>query len=201
MIDNILNRINGKLIRLDVNFCIQEQYFFLIYFRNIDNLIGRAAHISFINNAEMLRTFCIAEESSVFWLIFAWILANLSGIVFLYIFLYFFFISNIFQTKTTPLRQNRNNTTFWIMSSLLWSIKENYEIVVDSSHWILPAEQFPSCPESLLTHKSLQHGSQSISSNVWIGHCEILIQTVVLVAVNWHSQDTCGQSVIFGNLY
>ena len=32
-----------------------------IYFRNLDNLIGRAAHISFINCAEMLRTFCIAE--------------------------------------------------------------------------------------------------------------------------------------------
>jgi len=40
--------------------------FIFLIFRNIDNLIGRAAHISFINNAEMLRTFCIAEESAIF---------------------------------------------------------------------------------------------------------------------------------------
>lgn len=29
-------------------------------FRNLDNLIGRAAHISFINNVEMVRTFILA---------------------------------------------------------------------------------------------------------------------------------------------
>ena len=33
-----------------------------LLFRNIDNLIGRAAHISFINNLEMVRTFVIAGK-------------------------------------------------------------------------------------------------------------------------------------------
>lgn len=65
MIDNILNRINGKLTRLDVNFSIPEQYY-LFYYRNIDNFIGRAAHIGFLNNTEMVRSFCIAEENAIF---------------------------------------------------------------------------------------------------------------------------------------
>lgn len=42
MVDNILSRITGTLTRVDVNFSIPEQ--------NIDNIIGRAAHINFVNN-------------------------------------------------------------------------------------------------------------------------------------------------------
>ena len=36
-------------------------------FRNLDNLIGRAAHISFINSTEMLRTLVIAGPHYFFW--------------------------------------------------------------------------------------------------------------------------------------
>ncbi len=35
-------------------------------FRNIDNLIGRAAHISFINNTETVRTFILAGKHYFF---------------------------------------------------------------------------------------------------------------------------------------
>ena len=55
MVDSLLGRVKGSITRLNVNFCIPQQ--------NIDNLIGRAAHISFITNIEMLRALVIAGES------------------------------------------------------------------------------------------------------------------------------------------
>jgi hypothetical protein len=58
LVDNILDRVKGSLTRLDVNFCIHQYYITL--FRNIDSLIGRAAHISLINNVEMARTLVVA---------------------------------------------------------------------------------------------------------------------------------------------
>ena len=59
MVENLLGDFTGEVIRINVNFCNPEQYIFSL-FRNLDNLIGRAAHISFINSTEMLRTLVIA---------------------------------------------------------------------------------------------------------------------------------------------
>lgn len=58
MVDNILSRITGTLTRIDVNFSIPEQ--------NIDNLIGRAAHISFVNSSEFLRLVAVVDGKMLF---------------------------------------------------------------------------------------------------------------------------------------
>jgi hypothetical protein len=65
MVDNIISRVKGCIIRVDVNFCIPQQYNHSLL-RNIDALIGRAAHISFINNVEMVRTFVLAGKHYFF---------------------------------------------------------------------------------------------------------------------------------------
>lgn len=53
MVDNILGRVKGTLVRVDVNFSIPEQ--------SVDNIIGRAAHIGFLNNGEFLRLLAVVD--------------------------------------------------------------------------------------------------------------------------------------------
>jgi hypothetical protein len=65
MVDRLLEKAKGSITRVDVNFCILEQYF-IYNFRNLDNFIGRAAHISFINNVEMIRTLVLAGKHYFF---------------------------------------------------------------------------------------------------------------------------------------
>ena len=56
MVDNIVNRIKAeKLHRIDINLEIPE--------KNVDNFIGRAAHIKFLNSKELLCMITIACKS------------------------------------------------------------------------------------------------------------------------------------------
>jgi pimeloyl-ACP methyl ester carboxylesterase len=65
MVDSLLGRVQGSITRLNVNFSIPEQYPFHPL-RNLDNLIGRAAHISFITNLELVRALVIAGQHYFF---------------------------------------------------------------------------------------------------------------------------------------
>jgi hypothetical protein len=64
-VDSLLGRVQGSITRLNVNFSIPEQYPFHPL-RNLDNLIGRAAHISFITNLELVRALVIAGQHYFF---------------------------------------------------------------------------------------------------------------------------------------
>ncbi len=60
-------------------------------FRNIDNLIGRAAHISFINNIEMIRTLVLSGPHYFFWFyVYIWVPKPISIFLKLICFLYTF---------------------------------------------------------------------------------------------------------------
>ena len=55
MVDNVINRLKSKkLHRIDVNLEILE--------KNVDNFIGRAAHIKFLNCKELLRLITAAVK-------------------------------------------------------------------------------------------------------------------------------------------
>lgn len=56
MVRNILKNVKpGRLRRLDVAFKIEET--------NIDSLIGRTAHILFLENAELIKTIIYTHQS------------------------------------------------------------------------------------------------------------------------------------------
>ena len=59
MVDNLLSKLRtNKIHRIDVNFQINDKYFYLfLYLRTIDNVIGRTAHIKFLDSDPLTKMF------------------------------------------------------------------------------------------------------------------------------------------------
>lgn len=58
MVENMLGHLKtDRIHRIDVSFDLTGGYFYVVNFRTLDNFIGRAAHIEFLENQTLMKIY------------------------------------------------------------------------------------------------------------------------------------------------